>query len=312
LKKKTGEEENIMDERAKASVMAAFAADALALGPHWIYDPEQIKKLFGRVETLQKPHSRSFHKNRDKGEFTHYGDQMLVLLESVAEKGAFDLSDFSGRWRKLFADSDGYFDTATRNTLANYKNGKDPETAGSTSDELSGAARIAPLVCCYRDDPEALARMAVAQTRMTHMDDSTVASAAYFARVTQAVLTGETPLAAMKSVAEDHFDISPVSAWLQKGLASTGRDSITVINDFGASCHTGEMFPGVVHLIARYENDLKEALVHCVMAGGDSAARGALVGMVLGANLGLESLPKEWITEMKAAEKIERLLARIF
>lgn len=296
---------------AKAMVMAAFAADALALGAHWIYDPGRIEALFGRVETFEKPHSESFHTNRDKGEFTHYGDQMQVLLESIAEKDGFDLQDFSGRWRALFADYDGYVDNATRQTLAGYESGKSAETAGSTSDDLAGAARIAPLVYFYRNDPELLAKNAVAQTRMTHTDDATIESAAYFARVAQAVLAGDSPTAAMRSVAEAHFDISPVSAWLQKGLATVGRNSIEVVNNFGASCHTGEMFPGVVHLIATFENDLKEALVQCVMAGGDSAARGALVGMVLGAHLGMESVPGNWIQEMKASEKIEALLAQI-
>ena len=300
-----------MKEHATSSVMAAFAADTLALGPHWIYDPEHIEILFGRVETLQKPHAQTFHKNRDRGEFTHYGDQMRVLLESVAEKGGFDLHHFSARWRELFSDYDGYMDTATKNTLDSYKGGKSPETAGSSSDDLAGAARIAPLVFCYRDDLKTLVQSAVAQTRMTHTDEATVESAAYFARVTQAVLGGTAPVTAMTSVAEAYFDISPVSAWLQKGLASIEKNSVAVINEFGASCHTGEMFPGVVHLIARYENDLKEALVQCVMAGGDSAARGSLVGMVLGAHLGMKSIPTEWLAEMKAAKKIEALLARI-
>jgi ADP-ribosylglycohydrolase len=64
----------------------------------------------------------------------------------------------------------------------------------------------------------------------------------------------------------------------------------------------------VVHLIAKYENDLKEALIQSVMAGGDSAARGMLVGMVLGAHLGPESLPIEWVSELADREKIEILL----
>ena len=67
----------------------------------------------------------------------------------------------------------------------------------------------------------------------------------------------------------------------------------------------------MVHLIARYENELKEALIQSVMAGGDSAARGMLVGMILGAHLGQDSLPKEWVSELVKKEDIEGLLDRI-
>jgi ADP-ribosylglycohydrolase len=67
----------------------------------------------------------------------------------------------------------------------------------------------------------------------------------------------------------------------------------------------------VVHLIAKYENDLREALIQSVMAGGDSAARGMIVGMVLGAHLGPESLPLELVSQLAVKEKIEALLDRI-
>ncbi|MBP1740629.1 MAG: ADP-ribosylglycohydrolase, partial [Deltaproteobacteria bacterium] len=80
---------------------------------------------------------------------------------------------------------------------------------------------------------------------------------------------------------------------------------------FGQSCHTDEAFPGVVHLIAKYEKDLKEALVQSVMAGGDGAGRGLMVGMVLGAYLGDNSLPKEWVSELKRGADILRLLQQI-
>jgi ADP-ribosylglycohydrolase len=67
----------------------------------------------------------------------------------------------------------------------------------------------------------------------------------------------------------------------------------------------------VVHLIARYENDLKEALIQSVMAGGDNAARGMLVGMVLGAHHGPDCLPMEWVSELAMGKKIEALLDQI-
>ncbi len=300
-----------MKEMRKAMVLAAFAADSLALGVHWIYNPEKIASDYGRVENLMAPGPQSFHKTKNKGDFTHYGDQMLVLLESLAETGGFDPVVFSRRWRNLFDGYDGYVDGATRNTLANYEQGKSPQEAGSTSDDLAGAARIAPLVCLLKDDPEALAEAARTQTAMTHADPAVVDSGEYFARVALAVLGGTTPVEALKTVAADHFDVSPVSAWLQKGLATLAQDSVAVVNNFGSSCHTGEMFPGVIHLIAKYQDDLKEGLVQCMMAGGDNAARGALVGTVLAARHGLSAVPQDWVEGMNARKRIEQLLEKI-
>ena len=67
----------------------------------------------------------------------------------------------------------------------------------------------------------------------------------------------------------------------------------------------------MVHLIAKYENNLEEALVQSVMAGGDSAARGMLVGMVLGAHLGQSSIPQKWLSELARRKGIDALLDQI-
>ncbi len=301
-----------MKEKADGLVIAAFAADSLALGVHWIYNPKKIEEKFGRVESLLPPQPDSFHSARRQGDFTHYGDQMLLLLESVSKQNSFDLKDFSRRWQEMFADYDGYLDGATRKTLANYKKGKLPENGGSDSDDLAGASRIAPLVRAYYKDVEGLLENVRSQTAMTHNRPEVVDSAEFFARVTAQVLSGTAPVKAMKKVLEtEKFEISPMAAWVQKGLASAEKDTVEAIGDFGRSCHIGEMFPGVVHLIAKYEDDLKEALVQSVMAGGDSAARGSLVGMVIAAHWGIDDLPEEWIDGMRAKDRIFSLLSGI-
>ena len=62
-------------------ILGSFVADSLALGPHWIYDTKIINKEFGRIDKLQQPPANSYHKTKNLGDFTHYGDQTLLLLQ---------------------------------------------------------------------------------------------------------------------------------------------------------------------------------------------------------------------------------------
>ena len=224
-----------MRDKAETMVMAAFVADALALGAHWIYDTDKITRDFGRVDTFLNPAPDSYHPTKGIGEFTHYGDQAFVLLESIAAKKNFDLLDFSGRWRVLFEGYEGYVDKATRTTLSNYAAGKTIEDAGSPSDELAGASRMVPLVYSDRRHPDKLANDVRAQTAMTHKDPLTVDSAEFFARVASLVLTGVTPVKAMKQVVQERFAGSALSRWLSDGLASKDEESVSVISNFGQS-----------------------------------------------------------------------------
>ena len=190
-------------------------------------------------------------------------------------------------------------------------NGKTPLEAGSPSDDLAGAARIAPLVFCYQDDVDELVTAARAQTRMTHNHPVVVDSAEFFARVSWMGLQGRPPVSAMDELSRQHFEESPISHWVKEGIASKDMDSLSVITEFGQSCHVEDAFAGVVHLIAKYEQDIEEALVQAVMSGGDSAARGMVVGMVLTARLGEQGIPGQWVSGLKQKQEILALLDKI-
>ncbi|MGD8254044.1 MAG: ADP-ribosylglycohydrolase family protein [Syntrophobacterales bacterium] len=300
-----------MQDNARAMVLASFMADSLSLGVHWIYDASKIAREYGRVESFLKPKEDSYHPTKDKGEFTHYGDQQLVLLESVAARNGFDLNDFSERWQRFFQDYNGYFDAATKGTLRNFSKGNSPLDSGSPSDDLAGASRIAPLALCYPNDLEELVEKAKLQTRMTHRDPLTVRCAEFFARVAWKSLRGTPPATAVTEVTEETFPGTIIAEWVEEGLQSTTMDSVSAIGSFGQSCHTADAFPGIIHLIAKYESDLREGLIQAVMAGGDNAARGMAVGMILGAYLGEEHLPEPWVTELKKKKEIQHLLSQI-
>lgn len=299
-----------MSEIARTLVLASLAGDSLSLGAHWIYDPAKIEAQFGRLETLQAPLPGSFHASRQAGQFTHYGDQTVTLLESVAATGGFDLQDFAERWKRLFADYDGYKDMATRKTLSNFEAGAGPEASGSNSRDLAGASRIAPLVAALRNDPQQLEAAVQAQTRMTHGNAQVVEASVYFARVCLAVLAGVHPRTALEQAAQKEDVSASISAWVEAGLGSLEQHTVRAVQQLGPTCHVDEALPGVVHCIAKYPDSPAEALIQCVMAGGDSAARALLVGLVLlcwPENKGLDALPASWINDMQRNNELVAL-----
>ncbi len=290
-------------------VLGSFVADALALGVHWIYDPGLIARRHGRVETLLAPADDSWHAGKARGDLTHYGDQALVLLESAAGRGCFDAEDFFRRWLELLEDYDGYRDQAMRRTLENYRKTGSLRHSGSDSDELGGAARIAPLVYFCRRELTGLVDAAREQTELTHADPQPMAAAEFFARVTRQVLEGVRPVAAITEVTMHRFRGTALEQWVEAGMSSRNSDTVEAIGRLGPACATPGAFAGVVHLVTRYENDLREALVQNVMAGGDSAARGLVAGMVLGAHLGMEAVPGEWLSGLHCADYLREMLS---
>lgn len=301
-----------MDDKRQGMLWAAFAADALALGAHWIYDPKAIRERFGRLERYVTPGPNSYHPGKSAGDFTHYGDQMLVLLESVAAcHGRFDLQDFATRWQNLFRNYTGYVDKATKATLKRFAEGHGPEASGSSSTDLAGAARIAPLLYAMGDDLEGCVAAARAQTAMTHNDAMVVEAAAYWTVVTQEVLVGKHPEDALESALQKLSLPEVFASWVRHGLESAAMETEAAVLDFGQSCAVDGAFPSVVHCIARYAEDLREGLIQNVMVGGDSAGRGLLVGMVLGAHHGLQAIPKEWMEELRVGPTIRTWMEQI-
>lgn len=300
-----------MTTHAAAMVLASLVADSLALGAHWIYDTDEIDRRIGRIDDLRPPLPDSFHATKGRGDFTHYGDQTLVLLESLAETGTFSLDAFHRSWRSLFDGYKGYIDKATATTLENMNQTPLPQPCGSQSSDLGGAARIAPLVYLYRDD---LAQLLVAvrqQTAMTHNNAATLAGAEFLARTAWQVLQKTDPMTAMENALDAGVADIDLDNRIRGGLDTVGKDTRTVIRQFGQMCGIAAALPGSIHLIATYTDDLKTALTENVMAGGDSAARGLVAGMILGAHLGPGALPEKWLNGMTRKAHITALLTSL-
>ena len=297
-----------MASNEKAMVLSSFIGDALALGVHWIYNTNIIDRKLGRVSDMVKPIVDSWHPTKEAGEFTHYGDQTLVLLSSLGQSGDFKVEDFADQWKKLFKDYNGYIDKATKGTLENFQSGSAPAQAGAASTDLAGAARIAPLIYLLRDNEAALVEAARTQTAMTHNVPEVVDAADFFARVSLWVLKGENPVSAITRAVRTRFNRAPFADWVGKGIDSADKDTRSTLLEFGQMCEIGAAFPSVIHLVSKYEGDFREAMIENCMAGGDSASRGMVLGMLLGAWHGMEGIPENWLSALKSREAILQYL----
>jgi ADP-ribosylglycohydrolase len=295
-------------------MLGSLVGDALALGPHWVYDQNVIRQRLGRVQTYQAPLT-AYHVGKSAGDATHYGDQTLVLLRSIAEAGRFDLARFAVDWRAFWGDSANrsYRDGATRSTLAHLQAGADIHDAGSASQDISGAVRIAPLFLLKWQDDDALVAAARAQTAFTHREPAAVEAAEFFTRVTLAVRRGKS----MRESIEETMAIGGweglLEDWLDNAIesaASTESDAAE-LHRHGLLCHTEDAFPGICHLLLRHPQDPFTALVENVCAGGDSAARGMILGLVYGACIPVSTWPAEWLDGLYARAETIRLIQKL-
>ena len=287
-------------------VWYSLVGDALSLGPHWIYDQGEIGAKLGRIGGYHAPLS-GYHPGKQAGDFTHYGDQTMLLLRSVAGCGAFDLNDFASRWRAFWDDpaAPSYRDAATRATLGNLQGGRPVNAAGSPSSDMGGASRIAPLFLLDWGDPAELFAAARAQTSFTHADPAVGAAAEFFARVAHAVGQGS-PIPAALAAAATQPTAGDAPRWLAAALATSKSpmSDRAALSQHGLTCDVGDAFPAVCHLLLRFPDDPASALCENAMAGGDSAARGLLLGLVFGSVPQPAPIPGSWVATLAARDEI--------
>jgi ADP-ribosylglycohydrolase len=290
-------------------ILPSFFGDALALGPHWIYDSAKISGLYpGAIRDYDKPRS-SYHPGKSAGDLTHLGDQTLALLESLAST-AGALGEWPADWRswaeRARDEKSSYLDGATHGTLENLAAGRKQP---SDSSDLAGAARIAPLFAVH-GDVVPLVAAARAQTSLTHGDARVIDAAEFFSRATFAVGEGAEFAEAFEEAAFFPYAALPASDWLMVARHVSG-DLTGQAGALGLGCDIAGAFPITLALALRHEGDPAEALSANAMLGGDSAARGLLLGLLMGARHGLAAFPASWTDRLQAGETIHRALERL-
>ncbi|MDF1852697.1 MAG: ADP-ribosylglycohydrolase family protein [Verrucomicrobiales bacterium] len=279
-------------DRLNGALYGSFIGDALCLAPHWIYDPEEIQSRWGRVTDYLDPSTNPYHSAKTRGEFTHYGDQAICLMQSINHVDGFSLDTFRAEWKAMWTGYAGYIDGATKSTLRNGR---------SDSHDLAGASRIAPLVVgLHKEEPRGILQAITEQTALTHAHPEVVDAARFFGTLTLSLIDGSPWEDALKKASEaDYMALEP-----EKALAAVDsvieKPPAAALDTLGRACSLTDGFPATLYFLQRFRDSLSDALIENANAGGDSASRGLLIGMVLGAEHGVGHLPEHWIQELQA------------
>lgn len=291
-------------DKYNGMILGSFLGDAFALGLHWIYDTHIIENSFTDMNRMQSPLENSYHKGKVKGDFTHYGDQTFNILNLLSQDIVLNEEVFLENFKTFMENYHGYKDHATKETLELLSDGINK---GSSSDELGGAVRMSPIIFFKRNDRELAKDLVAMQTKVTHNNEQLLEISEFISEVTFEVLDGLKPYDAIEKLEKNYSSF--IKNMIDKAKKHLDDDAIDVIKEFGQSCSSVNAFPSVIYLIMKYEEDIKSALIANVKSGGDSAARGMIIGMILGAYLGEDKLPKDWLLDINNMDKILWLIS---
>lgn len=285
-------------------IKAALTADALNLGPHWIYDQSALTNAYPEgVQQLTNPLS-SYHPGKTAGDFTHYGDNLALMLQAFSEDDGWSQDRFASRWQAFWSNTSSYTDGATRQTLARLE---DPSLEASTSNDLAGAS-IALLLCGLmgNDEEEAVIAAVRERTGFAHRDPETMDVSEFFTRVIGQLHAGDSVADALEGAASTDYQHLDAADYLERVKSALRSDShLKVTADFGLGCGLQGAFPIVLYFLLRHPNDPVAALNENALAGGDNAARAIIIALVLTAANGWdESLNSLW-ESLKAKEKLQ-------
>ena len=313
-----------LSDRCRGSIWGQFIGDAMCLGAHWIYDLNELAKSFpGGVTGFEAPAEGHYHAGKRSGDFTHYGDAALLMLQSVAEVGHFSPQDFGARFVALFSSPGyrGYLDHATKGTLENYlpfasqlPNNPYHFQGGADDDQPATATRLAPVVAAHFRDQELL-RVVKSATQVCQNNSRAVIYMKFHALILKAILSGSTLEEAFKTgakaVANEPEYGGELSGATEAVFSQLGRDVREATLGFGQSCPLKSSVPAAMHAALKFQGDPRRAMLECANAGGDNAARCAMIGTWLGALHGVNGMPSDWRDKVNAKRDIESYIEKI-
>ncbi len=196
---------------------------------------------------------------------------------------------------------------ATLRSIVKLWWGFSPANSGVYSAGNGAAMRSAIVGVCYGDRPELMLKMVRCSTRITHRDPKAefgavaVALAAHFA---------SQKISIDPDVYDDRLaEILPSDAielltLIKSAIASVklGESTPEFANNLGwqrgISGYVYQTVPVAIHAWLSHQQDYPTAILAVIKCGGDTDTTAAIVGGIVGAGVGKQGIPSQWLTDL--------------
>lgn len=188
-------------DRAKGALMGALIGDALALGPHWYYDLEELRRDYGEwISDYTDPKPGRYHAGLKAGQLSQAGFILTLMLASLAECGHYDEADFCRRMdEELFPLLDGtpvsgpggYTSQSIREAWRRRVQKKRPwGQTGGHADTTEAIERTLAIAIRYALHPKQLAQKVAGNTVLTQTDETVVSMTVAYGAVLGLLVQG--------------------------------------------------------------------------------------------------------------------------
>lgn len=295
------EAENLRRERAAIGCLLGTAAgDAIGLPAEGLSRRRQLR-WFPQLDR----HRLAF----GRGMCSDDTDHACMLAQSIVASGAHPrrfVQSFAWRLRFWFLGLPAGIGYATLRSILKLWLFVPPQVSGVRSAGNGPAMRSAILGVCFEHSDALLVMHNSAAVTITHRDPKAEIGALAIALAARSAMRGESAveyLAHLRRFATTFGDAGrELVALAERAQASASAGASTA--EFAASygCAegvTGYMYhsvPAVLHAWFSHPDDFRAAVEAVIRCGGDTDTTAAMVGAIVGARVGREGIPAEWLS----------------
>ena len=312
-----------LNQRKIASVLGAVVADAASVPLEWIYDEAKLVEVVGeREEVAFWPKCESPYFDLPTGSVSCYSDEMLTTLGSMATSQQVSIDQITRAVEETFGSpsspyqvslarrGEGYpvegpwLNGVIIQSVKNIKSGKQPSGDSKKKDQDGFFVSL----------PAFLSTLDYGLTRNVTKIVSVNDIALKYSRVQQSLVENfltqrEDPIKSTLASVDDE-DIASVLEMVYAGVGA-GKTVNELVATFGKSC----AYPGSLQselAVLLLTEDYQTAVRTNIMAGGDSCSRAGFIGAVLGAQGGIDVIPRQWMEKVFNVENILEDLITVF